>query len=106
MIVPLWERPLNPLKDPGMLWKRLTFKEIFDFAEGGPVETIETCMGTCFLSLVCIIIYQHCKEEADDAKKCGRLPADDFWTILGNLAQSMCSVFIMLAATLQLWESE
>merc|ERR1719326_406339 len=56
-----------------------------------------------FLLLINVKIFNHCRDECANAEKMGRLPTDDLWSIMGNTAQCLCSIFVVMAVPLEFW---
>lgn len=102
VIIQLWSGNANPLNNPSKLWHDLTLKEMLCLGKDH-TAILTTIMGTLFLIVVNMMIFSHCSDECDDAEKMARLPADRTWTILGNIAQCMCSCGVIIAAPVELW---
>lgn len=103
VIIQLWYGPDNQVRDLHKLWKHLTLKEALCLGVDR-TAVLTTCMGTVFLLLVCIKIYQYCIDESAGATKMGRLPTDNFWLFFGNFAHTMSSVLIVIAVPLEFWQ--
>jgi hypothetical protein len=102
LLIQEWHEPKNYFKDPKTLWKHLTIKEVFCLGndlKGG----LSTVVGTMFILLIYSIVYNYAKDERENAEKTGRLPTNRFWTIIGNLANAMCSVVVLAAIPIELW---
>jgi hypothetical protein len=102
VIIQLWTADSNHLDDPAKMWKHLTWKETICMGKDR-TAILTTIVGTLFVLLVNLIIYNHSVDQCESAEKMGRVPADNGWLIIGNLAESCCSLLLLLAIPLEFW---
>jgi ribosomal protein L24E len=102
VIIQLWSGDQNPFNNPQKLWNHLTLQHTFCSSKDR-TAMLTTLIGTLFVIVVNMMIFRHCSDECEDAEKMSRLPADTTWTILGNIAQAVCSCSVIIAAPIELW---
>lgn len=105
VIMQMWAAPSNHIVPYDKMWRHLTWEEALCMGSDKSAILV-TVVGTLFVLLVNLMIYNHTSDECENAEKMGRLPADNFWVLLGNFAQSACSILILFAIPLELWSED
>jgi hypothetical protein len=105
LLVQLWYGPDNQLKNPKILWKHLSVKELLCLGKDTSAA-LTTVAGVLFLLLIYAIVYNYCKDELENASKSGRLPSNKFWSGLGNFANAFCGCLILLAIPMEFWSED
>jgi hypothetical protein len=105
LLVQLWYGDDNQLKNPKILWKHITVKELMCLGKDTSAA-LTTVAGVMFILLVYSIVYLYAKGELEDVEKNGRLPANKFWSVMSLIANSMAAVVVLLAIPMELWSED
>lgn len=113
IIIHCWYGENNPLKEQGKPFDFEKVKGMFTVKEAMCLNKdshisaqLTTIMGTMMLIIVNTIILSYAKDEMENASKLGKLPLDNFWSIVSTVANGACCLFISFAIPLEFWNEE